>query len=131
MSNNHDDSHHFIVPLKYYVGTFIGLLLLTFITVWSAQYDFGSTINIIIAMAIASVKASLVVGFFMGLHWDKGFDRIIFFSSLIFLGIFIVITWSDPATRGDIEPLEKGVHGIQSNVKIITDYDSHHSDSSH
>ena len=33
MSSNTDHGHHFIVPLKYYVGTFITLLVLTIITV--------------------------------------------------------------------------------------------------
>jgi cytochrome c oxidase subunit IV len=125
--HNNDHSHHFIVPLKFYVGTFIGLIFLTIITVWIAQYDFGA-LNILIAMLIAALKASLVIGFFMGLHWEKGFNRIMFLSSLIFLAIFIVFTLSDPATRGDIDPVEHGVHGINSNVKIITDphHQAHH-----
>jgi cytochrome c oxidase subunit IV len=126
--HNSDHSHHFIVPLKYYIGTFGGLLFLTLITVWLAQYDFGA-LNIVIAMLIASTKASLVIAFFMGLRWEKGFNRVMFFSSLIFLGIFIIFTLSDPATRGDIDPVEKGVFGIQSNVKLIThDGDNHHND---
>lgn len=129
--HNHDESHHFIVPLKYYVGTFVSLLFLTVITVAAAQFDFGAA-NIFVALLIASIKAGLVVGFFMGLHWEKGFNRILFFGSFLFLAIFIVFTWSDPATRGDIDPVEKGVHGIKSNVKLISNYDNaHHGESSH
>lgn len=116
--HNHEESHHFIVPVKYYLGTFVGLLILTFLTVWISHFHFGA-LNIFIAMAIACVKASLVVGFFMGLHWEKGFNRIIFFGSLLFLAIFIVFTLSDPATRGDIEPAEKGVYGIKPIVKPL------------
>ena len=69
-ADGHDgDGHHgvgHIVPLKILFGTGAGLLFLTFITVWSAQYDLGEA-NIWVAMAIATLKASLVCLFFAGL----------------------------------------------------------------
>jgi len=71
MSDSHQHSH-FIVPVKYYIGTFLSLLVLTFVTVTISRFDFG-TFNIVVAMLVAIVKASLVISFFMGLRWDKGF----------------------------------------------------------
>jgi cytochrome c oxidase subunit 4 len=108
---------HFIPPLKYYVGTFVALLGLTVVTVGVAQFDLGS-LNVPIAMAIAVLKASLVVGFFMGLHWDKGAGRIFFVSGIVAMLIFIAFTMTDVAFRGDIEPLEAGYHSIESPVKM-------------
>ena len=61
---DNDHSHHFVVPVNYYVGTFIALLFLTFITVFVAQFDFGEW-NLIIALLVAIIKATLVISFFM------------------------------------------------------------------
>lgn len=117
---SHDaQSHHFVPPLKYYVGTFVALLALTVVTVAVTHFDFG-VFNIVIAMVIAVIKASLVCSFFMGLWWDKkGFNRIIFLGSLLFLIIFISFTLFDVKTRGDIEPVEEGVHHYRSPVKVV------------
>ena len=48
-------SHHFIVPLRYYVGTFIGLLFLTFLTVLVSRFDFGS-FGLVVALLVAFLK---------------------------------------------------------------------------
>lgn len=123
---SHKKQSHFVVPVKYYLGTFISLLILTFITVWVAQFDFGA-LNIYIAMFIALVKATLVITFFMGLKWDNGFNRIIVASTLIFFGIFIALTMADITTRGHLDPIEAGVHDINSPVKLIQHGQSSHS----
>jgi cytochrome c oxidase subunit IV len=117
---NHNNSHHFIPPLRFYVGTFIALLFLTFITVFVAQFDFGS-MNIVVALLIACIKASLVLAFFMGLRWDNGVNLVVVVSSVVFIGIFFLFTIADIATRGDYDILEDGVHNINSPVKIISD----------
>ena len=44
--------------------------------------------NVIIAMLIAGVKASLVALFFMHLRWDRPVNAIVFCSTLFFLGLF-------------------------------------------
>jgi len=117
MSNNSSNSHsHFIVPVRYYVATFVALLVLTALTVIVSRFDFG-VMNIYIAMLVAIIKASLVLLFFMGLKWETGFIRIIFVFTIIFMGIFLSFTLSDNATRGDVDPVQQGVHNIQSPVK--------------
>jgi cytochrome c oxidase subunit 4 len=61
--------------------------------------------NVVIAMAIATFKASLVCLFFMQLKYDKKFNLIAFLSSLIFLGLFLGFTLIDIKFRQDPEPL--------------------------
>lgn len=115
----HGDGHghgaHFIVPSKVYWLVYGGLMVLTVITV-GAYYlpdalsklvgqpvDLGAA-NVIIAMAIATAKASLVCLFFMQLKYDKKFNLIAFLSSLIFLGLFLGFTLIDIKFREDAQP---------------------------
>lgn len=117
MSNTTTHSH-FIVPVRYYVWTFVALLILTGLTVMVSRYDFGA-LNIYIAMAVAVVKASLVILFFMGLKWETPFIRMILIFSVIFMGIFLTFTLADIGTRGDVDMQQHGVHGIKSPVKHL------------
>lgn len=81
------------------------LLFLTFVTVAASRLDFGSNmINVIIAMVIASIKASLVALFFMHLRWDKPMNAVIFCSSLFFLGLFLITCYTDVISRPPLEP---------------------------
>jgi len=123
MSDNH--SGHFIIPLKYYVGTLVGLLILTVVTVAVAQVDLGS-LNIVVAMAVAMFKASLVIMFFMGVKWDEGFNKVVLFGSLVFIVLFMGFVMLDVFTRDDIYSNEAEVHSIKSPVKVVPDYSSHH-----
>ncbi|HSN97186.1 MAG TPA: cytochrome C oxidase subunit IV family protein [Candidatus Nanopelagicales bacterium] len=102
-----------VLPLKIYLGTWIGLMVFTVITVAVSYVDFGD-FNLWIAMLIASVKASLVALLFMHLRWDERFNSIILVSSLIFLAIFIGFTLADTGNRGRAEPIE---HERPVNVK--------------
>jgi cytochrome c oxidase subunit IV len=123
MSDNH--SGHFIIPLKYYVGTLIGLLILTVVTVAVAQIDLGG-LNIVVAMGVAMLKASLVIMFFMGVKWDEGFNKVVLFGSLVFIFLFMGIVLLDVFTRGDVYSNEAEVHDIKSPVHVVPGYSSHH-----
>ncbi len=83
-----------VVPLKILVGVFAALALLTVITFAASLVDFGE-FNLVIALVIAVIKASLVVLFFMHLLWDKPFNAIVFVGCLIFVGLFIGLTLLD------------------------------------
>ena len=52
-----------------------------------------------IAMGIASVKASLVILFFMHMKWDTAINKIMFMSSFLFLSLLFIFTLADFATR--------------------------------
>jgi cytochrome c oxidase subunit 4 len=103
-SHDHDhDSddgavHVHIASNRFYVGIFAALVCLTIATVKVSYYDFGSA-NIIIAIAIATAKASLVAAFFMHLRHDKLFNTLAFLAAFLFLGIFILLTNDDLGVR--------------------------------
>jgi caa(3)-type oxidase subunit IV len=94
-------SHHHILPNKVLFGIGGSLLALTLITVWVAGIDLGK-LNFVVAMAVASLKATLVALFFMNLWYDRKENGIIFATSFLFLAIFLVLTSMDLFFRGDV-----------------------------
>ena len=101
--HGHDD-HDKNAP-KLYLAVLGALLILTFITVGASQVQFGSgMVNVVIALTIATIKASLVALFFMHLIHDKAMNAIILVASFVFLGIFIGFSYGDYATRDDLRP---------------------------
>ncbi len=97
----HSKSHS---PLPY-LFTLVALLILTGVTVGASYVNFGSsTVNVIVAMLIATLKASLVALVFMHLRNDKPLNSIIFVSSLIFLGILLGFCMIDVDSRERVYP---------------------------
>ncbi len=82
----------------------IALLILTAVTVGAAYINLGSG-NIVIALAIATVKAILVALFFMHLRWEKPMDSLIAMAGFIFLGIFIGFCLLDFDSRNNFLPV--------------------------
>jgi cytochrome c oxidase subunit IV len=91
-----------ILPYKVYFGTWIALLVFTAITVAASYANFG-TWNVVIALGIATLKATIVAAMFMHLKWDHKFHAIVFSFSIIFLAIFITFTMSDTDSRGQAD----------------------------
>jgi len=85
---DHGAGKHHALPGWLLFGTWIALMALTGLTVFSAQYDLGA-FDIPIAMTIATIKAFLVMLIFMHLAWDKGFHSVLIFGSLFFVWLFI------------------------------------------
>lgn len=92
---------HHIVSYNTCLRVWGSLLILTVLTVAAAKVDLG-VLNFSLAMLIATVKAMVVVVFFMGLKYDSNENRAIFFSSFIFLFIFVFLTFSDLLFRPKI-----------------------------
>ena len=86
-----------------YTANLIALLILTGITVGASYINFGSA-NVVIALAIASLKAILVALFFMHLVWDKPVNAIIAVAGCLFLGIFLMFDFLDVGTRVNLQP---------------------------
>jgi len=86
-----------------HVLTLVSLLFLTVITVGASYINFGSG-NVVIALAIATVKASIVALFFMHLLHDKPVNGIIAVTGFLFLGIFLMFDFIDVGSRKDVEP---------------------------
>ncbi|HEX6985290.1 MAG TPA: cytochrome C oxidase subunit IV family protein, partial [Planctomycetaceae bacterium] len=77
------------------IAVFVALVALTFLTVWQGtQLELGR-LELVIVLAIATVKASLVVLFFMHLRYDKPLNVIVFLSSLLFVALFLGGTLTD------------------------------------
>ena len=103
---HHGDEIAHVAPVRLLVGVWAALMLLTVITVAVTSIDFGSRINLIVAMAIATVKAGLVVTYFMHLRWDRPFHTLVFLGSLLFVSLFISMTLFDKSEyEQDIEEM--------------------------
>ncbi len=82
--------------VRIYMAVFVALAVGTVLTVLASRHDFGGSINMVIALAIATVKASLVAAIFMHLKWEScsaiwvtlAFCAV-FFTALIFLPVLI------------------------------------------
>jgi cytochrome c oxidase subunit IV len=83
-----------IVPLRVLVSVFLVLLFLTFVTVAATWHDFGEW-GLVIALGIATLKASLVVLYFMHLRYDNPFYAVVFLAALLFLAILLSIVLLD------------------------------------
>lgn len=92
-----EDHPHQHGPARYVV---IWLILLAFtgLTVWTGRMDLGSA-NIGIALAIATIKATLVVLFFMHLSESHGANRLVFVVSLLFVVVLMTGVFGDLLTR--------------------------------
>ena len=95
-----------VLPLKVYFATWGTLLVLTVITVGASYLDLGRSVNLGIALLIATIKALVVAAVFMHLRYDHKFHSVILFSAFLFLGIFISFTMFDTETRGRAEAVE-------------------------
>lgn len=78
-----------VAPLGILLGVLGALIILTVMTVAVTAVDLGSQGNFIVAMVIATVKAALVMGYFMHLVWDSKFNVLAFLSSFLFVLLFL------------------------------------------
>jgi cytochrome c oxidase subunit 4 len=88
-----------IVPVKVYNMVFATLMLLTIITVWAASLPVSSTTHLIVAIAIASVKGTIVGLIFMHLWFEKKLFWVVAFYPLIILGLMILGTTGDASVK--------------------------------
>ncbi|MBX3182669.1 MAG: cytochrome C oxidase subunit IV family protein [Polyangiaceae bacterium] len=101
----HDDEHlAHTMSIKMLVGVWGALMVLTVLTVSVTGIDLGYTLNLVVAMVIATIKAALVMLFFMHLWWDKKFNVVVFVSSFLFVLLFVALTLNDRGEyQADIE----------------------------
>lgn len=88
-----------IVSVKVYLAIFLALLAGTALTVVAAFYDFPWRLNTIVALTIASIKATLVVLYFMHVRYSPRLVWVIVASALFWMGILFAFTFSDYFTR--------------------------------
>lgn len=98
-------AHSYSHAKKTYSAVLAALLVLTVITVLVAGVHFGSpSVNVIVALVIASAKASLVALFFMHLLYDNRVNAIIFLTGVAMLAIFLIFTLLDVEARDTVRP---------------------------
>jgi cytochrome c oxidase subunit 4 len=86
-------------PLPGYFAVWIALLIGTGLTVYAATLDLAP-FNAAIALAIATVKATLVVLFFMHVyHASEKLTKLVVISAIFFLLLMLGLTITDYATR--------------------------------
>lgn len=94
----HDFAHPLPIPVL--LAVFAALVVLTGITVGQASFDMGS-FDVVIVMVIATIKASLVMAFFMHMAYDKPFNVICFLGSFVFVALFVIFTLGDSRGTSD------------------------------
>jgi len=88
-----------VSSLKLYIGIWITLLIGTGLTVAVAKIPLGP-FNAIVALSIATIKATLVVLFFMHVKYThEKLTRVIIISALFWLFILLALSMADYATR--------------------------------
>lgn len=101
-TQDHSPELGHVQPFKTYLIIFISLLILTVITVAASYLDFGA-FDLVVAMVIASVKAMLVVLFFMHLKYENTFTWIYAVIPVVILFLLLGGMFLDNPTRNDFE----------------------------
>ena len=96
-------SAHIVQP-KTYLAIFLALMLGTALTVMAAFYDFPGPLNVVVALTIACIKATLVVLYFMHVRYSGRLVSLVIVAALLWLVILFAITFSDYWTRQWLPP---------------------------
>lgn len=96
-AQDHPVAHQ--TPLGLYFAVFGALMVLTVLTVGAALKDLGP-FNTVVALAIACVKAVLVVLFFMHVRHSSRVVWAVVAGGFFWLVLLLLMTLSDYLTRG-------------------------------
>jgi cytochrome c oxidase subunit IV len=100
----HVPSLSHVLSLRVLLGVWTTLVVLTGVTVAATHVDLGS-MNLWTALAIATLKASLVALYFMHLRYDRPVNLIIFLGTLFFVCLFVGLALIDTQSyQGDLIP---------------------------
>ncbi|MGE0104364.1 MAG: cytochrome C oxidase subunit IV family protein [Blastocatellales bacterium] len=97
-----EHTEHHIVPIKVYIGVFLALMVFTALTVAVAKYDLEhiwGPLNIIVALTVAVIKATLVVLYFMHVRYSSKLTQVIVVAGIFWLIIMLAFTLADYAAR--------------------------------
>ena len=90
---------HHVVPVKTYVGIWAALIGLTILTALTSRIELGR-FNIVLALLIATTKASLVVLIFMGVKYiSQKMTAVVLVAGLFWFLILIALGFTDYASR--------------------------------
>ncbi len=92
------EQHTHIVPYRTFIIVWLALLVLTGVTVAAAQYNLGA-LNVWVALGIATIKAGLVIAFFMHMKYETPLFKLTLLAALAILAILIGFTFFDVLYR--------------------------------
>lgn len=87
-----------VVSKNTYFLIFGSLLAMTALTTGMAYVDLGPW-NTVVALTIASCKATLVILFFMHWRWSTRLVRVVILSAFLWLVLLITLTSTDFSSR--------------------------------
>jgi cytochrome c oxidase subunit 4 len=87
-----------VVPPRVYLTIFAALLVLTATTTAVAFVDLG-VMNVVVMLAIAVVKATLVILFFMHVRYSPRLTWVVAASGFVWFALLVGLTLSDYLTR--------------------------------
>ena len=88
-----------IVTKKQYALIFAILMLLTLATTVIGMIDLRR-LNVVVALVIATIKALLVVLFFMHIYWSSKLNKLVVVSGVVWLALLLWLTLTDIFSRG-------------------------------
>ena len=97
-SSNQDPHADFHVPMSTYWIIIIALMVLLIVTVIAAFLPLG-VLNMPVAMLIATIKALLVILYFMHVKFSSRLTKVFVAGSFLWLGILFVMAFGDYYTR--------------------------------
>ena len=102
-AHDHSHVHGHITPLPIYLAVFATLMVLTVLTVVVAYFDFGAWTKVI-ALGIASFKATIVVLYFMHVKYASRLTQLFAVTGIFFLFVLFGLTMIDYGSRMWVNP---------------------------
>jgi cytochrome c oxidase subunit 4 len=93
-----EEHRQHVIPTAIYVGIWAVLMVLTGVTVFASFIELGDW-NIVLALTIASIKATLVVLFFMHLYYSSKLTKVTMIAAIFFLFLLLALSMTDYLTR--------------------------------
>lgn len=81
------------------MGIWAVLMVLTAVTVFASFIELGDW-NIVLALVIATIKATLVLLFFMHLYYSSKLTKVSVIAAIFFLFLLLALSMTDYLTRG-------------------------------
>lgn len=89
-----------VMPIPMLLGVFAALIFFTGLTLL-LNGMVPAVLELPVAMLIATVKAALVLLFFMHVRYDKAFNAFVFLSSAVFFALFVGAALVDTSENQD------------------------------
>jgi len=94
-----EEHRQHVLPAGIYVSIWAILMFLTGLTVFVSFIELHNW-NVVLALVIATIKATLVVLFFMHLYYSSKLTKVTLIAAIFFLFLLLALSMTDYLTRG-------------------------------